>query len=75
VNINLKKLTSEDVAFFSTTADYLIYIGAPALIIVIVAVSICVYMKVKASEDKVSELEKIEDIHFNSDRYIINGRP
>jgi hypothetical protein len=31
-------------------------------------------MKVKASENKVTELEKIEDMNFNSGRYMINGR-
>ena len=36
--------------------------------------SVCIYLKVKASENKVSELERIEDMHFNSGRYMINGR-
>lgn len=60
---------------FQQTSDYLIYIGAPAIIIVLIIVGVCIYMRVKANESKVDELEKIEDMHFNSSRFVINGQP
>jgi hypothetical protein len=73
VNINLKQSTVQT-SFFQSATDYLIYIGAPAVVVILVLTSICIYLKVRANENKVSELERIEDMHFNSGRYMINGR-